>query len=636
MKKLLIPLIIPLLLVGCNQPKQRKKSSSIVTSVVPTSASTSLSSASATSKFSTSARLGEFVISDTALNIDWKDTTSFNLSSGIGGISPNEKVTINWSVSALNIVRYEYSTTGNFEENIFTIFSTGELDIFATWKTYTVTCHVKITNSNQHKTSGKENLKIYAMNDFHGQVVAKNDIKIIGSFLKEKLSDPNTLFIDSGDTWQGSLESNYNYGAMITDVYNYAGATSRTVGNHDFDWGQDKLAENVQRSFNGMRTTTLAANVYDFDFETKKPGDTFQKQFGEKYKVVNLRSGLKVGIIGTIGEGQITSISTQLVSNIYFKDHIETTMEISDYLRNNEQCDVVIASFHEPVTWTMENELTNISPVSKKKYVDLVFNGHSHALETEQYNGVIFAQYASNGNFYGEVNLTYDYAAKTTNATATDHYFFEMESDLHRINPVVEEIVEGYLSQTKDIGKQVLTNNCGSLSSYIGVPGLICKAMYDEAIAQNFDVSYTYANSARSTLNGPTITFSDLYTALPFDNQIYILAVPGSTLITQFYSTDRTAMYRGNNQKALKAIKENEIYYVATLDYLAFHTNDMRYYDYFPDCEVVGKLAFEGYYTYRELVRDYILKHQDLTYSDATFSSGPHYDKGQIYKDIVE
>ena len=86
-------------------------------------------------------------------------------------------------------------------------------------------------------TSGVGEINIVAFNDFHGSVLEKGyetGLKQLGSYFKTKSKEQNTLILDQGDTWQGSFESNYKYGAIVQDVFNYAGVSLRTLGNHDF------------------------------------------------------------------------------------------------------------------------------------------------------------------------------------------------------------------------------------------------------------------------------------------------------------------------------------------------------------------------------------------------------------------
>ena len=71
------------------------------------------------------------------------------------------------------------------------------------------------TGSNTSGSSGSKtgtvNIEIYATNDIHGQVVQSSTcpgIGKLGTFLKQRKSEPNTLLFDQGDAWQGSIYSN--------------------------------------------------------------------------------------------------------------------------------------------------------------------------------------------------------------------------------------------------------------------------------------------------------------------------------------------------------------------------------------------------------------------------------------------
>ena len=147
-------------------------------------------------------------------------------------------------------------------------------------------------------TLGQGEVKIYSFNDFHGAVLETDDepgLKAFATFYKEKSKKDNTLIFDQGDTWQGSLESNYGNGAIVQDVFNYAGVSLRTVGNHDFDWGLDQLEKTINRKLGDDYIPCLAANVYDF--KDGITGTTQQNQYGKEYATFTLENGIKVGVV---------------------------------------------------------------------------------------------------------------------------------------------------------------------------------------------------------------------------------------------------------------------------------------------------------------------------------------------------
>ena len=156
-------------------------------------------------------------------------------------------------------------------------------------------------------------IEIYTTNDMHGIVQEEYDkagMPKLMTYLNERGKEANTLLLDQGDSWQGSIYSNYNHGGLITDLMNYIHYDVRTVGNHDFDWGLDYLKANTAKSYNGYSTPVLAGNVYDYDFTTKTNGTHQQSDIGGTSVTYTLANGLKVGILGCIGDGQITSITS--------------------------------------------------------------------------------------------------------------------------------------------------------------------------------------------------------------------------------------------------------------------------------------------------------------------------------------
>lgn len=479
----------------------------------------------------------------------------------------------------------------------------------------------EITNSYAIKpTSGVQAIKIYGINDFHGAV--KEDgrqmgIGYLGSFMKAKTSEPNTLFIDSGDTWQGSLESNYNKGKLINEVFENAKLSARTAGNHDFDWGVDALASNVELT----KFPNLAANVYDFNWNDKKVGENQQEQFGKTYATYVLDNGVKVGIIGTIGDEQITSISTQLVKNITFTNQDTKIKKVSDFLRTKKKCDIIIASSHSSYDQMNAESLTKISSVSNKRYVDLVLNAHTHKAETFETNGVHFAQFGGYGEVVGEVKLYYNFKTNQLVDSSTSVNMLsasKVKTELkNKVDDEIQKIVDKYDAETKDLGSQVLSTKFTSpFYSSEQLPNLMAEAIAVEAKKEGFTVDFGYTNYGRASHYNTTMTYSDLYNIFPFDNSVPVIKVSGREALNML-------RFRNNIYKVDPSITFDyyKVYTVACLDYLAFHCDEERDYDNFPNFEVVGYLKKNNSnYIYREILKDYLLANQDKTFDSNYYS----------------
>ena len=88
-------------------------------------------------------------------------------------------------------------------------------------------------------------LSIVGTSDLHGAALPETDLGglpllagYVNNLRAARASDGGAvLLIDSGDTFQGDVESNLSEGALVVDAYNAIGYTAEAIGNHDFDFG---------------------------------------------------------------------------------------------------------------------------------------------------------------------------------------------------------------------------------------------------------------------------------------------------------------------------------------------------------------------------------------------------------------
>lgn len=430
-------------------------------------------------------------------------------------------------------------------------------------------------NIYENHHTGKAVLNIYATNDIHGQIEGqykRASFATLATYLKSKGDNENTLLLDQGDTWQGSIYSNNNRGALMTDVMNYVKFDARTVGNHDFDWGVDALKANTARSYDGYSTPVLAGNVYDFDFEYKIVGNTQQSDIGTTSVTYTLENGLKVGIIGTIGKDQITSIDSLYTQNIAFIDHIAVIKEEASKLRDNG-CNIIISSCHADQDDLIGNGLQD--------YIDIALCAHSHQNEQSYEGNLLYLQANAYSQSIGNITVTYDFdndeiysvSPKTISAST-------IENEVDKADSTIKGIIDDYMNNcTEDPTEVVAKYVDGSFYSSEEMPNLVCKAIYDRAIAEGYDVDLAYCNNARASLYSGSWSYADIYQAFPFDNTVYIIEASYDEMMNEIARYN--FVYRSPNFNGV--VEREKTYKVACLSYLVFHTNSARYYDYFGD-----------------------------------------------------
>ena len=447
-------------------------------------------------------------------------------------------------------------------------------------------------------------IDIYATNDFHGSVEETDDymgLKKWATYLKDKGERDNTLLIDQGDTWQGSIYSNYNHGELITDVMNYIHYDARSIGNHDFDWGVEYLAANTARTYEGYRTPVLAGNVYDYNFATKAVGTNQQSQLGVKSVTYTLGNGVKVGILGGIGQDQITSICSLYTMDICFTDHIQFIKDEATHLRNDEGCNVVIASIHTGQDSVKYEGLEN--------YVDLVLCGHTHSEESSNEGLLWYSQNEAYGQSLGHITLTYDNEINDVVETKIQCISAnKIKNEVKTIDEGVDNLVNTYNSQCESAANVTVASNVsGNWKAGEEMANLMCKAIYDEAIKEGHnDVLLSYVNTARKSkyldeYNG-VWTYADLYDCFPFDNIVYIADVTGREFKNEIKKYNN--IYRSSSFTDT-SIVDTQTYKIAVIDYVYFHTNGNRDYDYFPQTAGTSIVTLEK--NYREILRDWLI-----------------------------
>lgn len=488
--------------------------------------------------------------------------------------------------------------------------SPGDKTVNITYKGFSTSFDIEVI---EKTITGEDTIEIYATNDIHGQVVEeykRAGVEKTFTYLKNH-KDENTLLLDQGDTWQGSIFSNSNRGAMISEMMNYVEYDARTIGNHDFDWGQDAVKNNKKISYDGYQMPTLCANVYNYDFETKTIGSTFQSSIADKTISYTMENGLKVGIIGVIGEEQITSIMTKYVEDIIFTNHISVIKSEASRLKE-EGCDIIIASVHAGQE--------SVLGCGLKDYVDLVLCGHTHSYEITNEGDLYYGQFGCYTSGVGHITLTYDYDTKAVKDTSIEYIeAATISNEISELDTTIESIKDRYYADLDEDPYEVVANNVqGYFSKTVELANAMCAAIYSQCVKENIDVDLAYCNEARYNLNKATWTYSDLYQAFPFDNEIYVIEVTYSEMMNEISKWNN--VYRSPNFDG--KVNNSRKYRVACIDFLAFHTNSSRYFDYFPDNN--GKYVTKLSIPYRQILRNWLIDEGYKTgtiLSTAQFSS---------------
>lgn len=389
----------------------------------------------------------------------------------------------------------------------------------------------------------------YAINDLHGKVCdtdTQPGVDELTTYLKNAYrTDDNVILLSSGDMWQGSSESNLTQGFFVTEWMNELDFVSMTLGNHEYDWGEEVIESNEDLA----EFPFLAINIYDS--RTNRLVDYCQPS------VMVEEDGVRIGIIGAMGDCY-SSISGDKVEDIYFKVGRELTSLVkaeSEKLRA-QGADFIVYSLHDGYGSSDRDGTTQITSREMSSYydillsdgyVDLVFEGHTHqhyVLRDE--HGVYHLQNGGDNkgisHVEAEINFANGNSRVNTAEIVSASTYGALEDD-----PIVEELMEKYEGQIS-VGSQVVGTNRLYRNGYV-MRSLVAQ-LYCEAGLERWGEQYDIVLgggfiSIRSPgyLSEGDVTYAQLQALFPFDNTLVLCSVKGSDLLSRFIHTSNSNYY---------------------------------------------------------------------------------------------
>lgn len=467
-------------------------------------------------------------------------------------------------------------------------------------------------------TSGTEIIDFYAINDFHG-AISKNDyfgepgLARVAAYLKDKKDDApeNSVIISSGDMWQGSYDSYHNRGRVITEAMDDIGFDSMTIGNHEFDWGKEFIEDNE----GWADFPLLGANIMEY------PDTSVKSSVGQEYAIIE-RGFLKIGVIGVIGQEQISSINSRYMQDLYFEEPTQIIKNLSAELREEQDVDIVVLSIHAG-----QGEVDYSIP--QGKYVDAVFCSHTHQVEQQVVYGVPFIQGGSNGKYVSNIRLSFNYATGQVNHVSSQNTY---EGQLSYLTPDtgVQAIISQF-AQSSDLDKnQVVGTLTDDLDRDSTLPNMANYTAAMKAVENGYDIDFAMTNVGRSDIPGGTVTYGDLFKGLPFDNYIYIVRATGRNIKNQ---AGYNYFYRVNDYSSLS----NSAYYtIAIVDYVVLHQDVGKTYNYFadynPETDYLGFVHDPANTLTPLYPRDLL---EDAFYEDADHTINPYDYTGSRYDSLT-
>lgn len=395
-------------------------------------------------------------------------------------------------------------------------------------------------------------LDFYTINDTHGAVVQKakdyqTGISRLAQFaLSEQRKAPDSsVFVSSGDMWQGSADSNMTHGQVMVNWMNVAGYESMAIGNHEFDWTPAWIETNSKLA----NFPFLSINLID-------PNGV--RPNWVKASTVIERGGYKIGIIGAIGKVE-SSIAVSSLSGYSFRSDYATMVSTeAARLRSVEGCALVVLSIHNGSFDT-----------SMCQNIDAVFEGHSHQnySRIDAY-GIPHVQTYANGSDIRKVhfNLVNDKFVYADSGSSDSPFIALSSLDEEPMTLGVMGYYDGAIAPIKN---EVVGHTANDLTKAdIGQYAVQCMFEYyanskwDPALA----LAMVNTGSARQKIAAGDITYGEVYAALPFDNDNVFCECSGAQV--KLFLKD-TYLYKFGTTGT---IDEMKTYHVMVISYVSEQT----------------------------------------------------------------
>jgi 5'-nucleotidase len=422
-------------------------------------------------------------------------------------------------------------------------------------------------------------LSIVGTSDLHGAAFPRTGpggLPLLAGYVNNlraaRASDGGAvLLVDSGDTFQGDVESNLSEGALVVDAYNAMGYTAEAIGNHDFDFGSidSPAARQLPGDLRGALKARAAQAHYPF-----LAANLIDAATGRPVEWPNVRpsrlveaAGVKVGVVGVMTIDALRSTIAANVQGLRVAPLGPAIAGEASKLRAAGAAVVIVAAhaggrcekFDAPADLSScdsESEIFEVARSLPHGLVDVIAAGHTHGGLGHQVNGIGIIQPFSRGQSFGRVDLVFD---RRTNAVAQIQLFAprqicaqqdratgecattgsgvpaQYEGKAVANDPAVVQATAAALQRVHELRATTLgvfvdlpIRRAGNIGSPLG--NVFAEAL--RAAVPGADVA-AINNAARglwADLPEGTLTFGRLYDAFPFDNRIARRTLSGTEL----------------------------------------------------------------------------------------------------------
>jgi 2',3'-cyclic-nucleotide 2'-phosphodiesterase (5'-nucleotidase family) len=378
-------------------------------------------------------------------------------------------------------------------------------------------------------------VSIFHTTDLHGRVVPTSTyegLDDVGGFARcascirqWRRESPHSLTVDVGDVVQGTAFSFADGGVAMIELFNRLGYDAWTLGNHDFDWGPEKLGAMLEQSAAPVLTANLArgaSNSGAFEGAWKKVAPWTIRDVG----------GFRVGLVGLITPGLPYWLPPELLDGTDVTDPIASLKGAVAAVRG-ERVDAVVVMGH--MGWRFNDDYANPvrSLLRDVEGVDVYLAGHSHQNQPSwTMHDVLCSQASYYGIHCGRIDLTFDLESRKL---VDRRAFTLLMDDRFPLDPAVMAFAgPGLEAADENLRREVatVTARISGKGRGSGVVTLLCETFAAALAKRGRRVDGVFHGTFGSgDLEPGRLTVADCWRIIPYENMLVTAEVTAADVV---------------------------------------------------------------------------------------------------------
>ena len=362
----------------------------------------------------------------------------------------------------------------------------------------------------------------------------RDDMELIGgiSHLATLIRDVResesiTFLVDAGDIFTGAL-SKKSEGKLPFDLYSAMNYDTLTLGNHEFEYGWEKLVETIPRA----NFPVLNANILH---------EASGKLIAQPYTILE-RNGVKVGVIGVMGiDAFYNTMASFHRTGLTIKDPTETAQYWADKIR--DEVNIIVVLTHQNRTAPMQTNKESDPSVQRGfdedyamagnlRGVDVIFGGHSdnglkqpviHP-ETGTVIGLTFGQ----GMHLGYTKFKVD--TQKHDAEFIEGYLIPVNSNQLPEDKQTAALINDYRKIYPELLEVLAIVNEPLMRKYnqeSDIGNLLTDYMREAAQS---DIAFLNSGAIRADFNTGNVTLEQLINVYPFKDNLTVIELTGNQI----------------------------------------------------------------------------------------------------------